>query len=229
MKRNWLMPIVATLLLVGLAFCVAKIYRLESQIRIMNEDVNTGIMRLATVPNHGNALYVSSEKPFLDRGVWLVVAPNGSYKDRANCVNIAGFQVWRLDPRNPESFDNLEWLEIGSASPCWGENSFLITANKFGDGEVRDIVFGTMRKDTDSHQKAFIIRATDGRDIYTLFEHELMIYHSLTSTQDSKLGLFGVEPVGQWGHVEYADNSNVVEKVNRLIDALESYGLLEVD
>lgn len=231
--------LIALLLITSTYFAInafslrSNISDLEAEIADLRVDIITsdigGAHYLAPLPNHTECLYMSSKEPTKPNGVWLIIGPNGVCGEEGEYHNFAGFQVWRKDPSLPESYANLEWLEIGSGSPCWSTDDFLIVACRFGEGKCRDIIFGSMRTDTNEHQRAFIIRSTEGRDIYTSFTQDIEILNALITTDSSSLGLFGNEPVEQQPHINDAEGTleDLTSKFNSLLSILETYGLLE--
>jgi len=205
-----------------------KLEVVNLRVDIITNDIG-GEHYLAPLPNYPQTLYMSSKEPITGTGVWFIVGPNGIPGAEGSHLNFGGFEVWRLDPSLPESATNCEWLEIGSGSPCWSTDDFLIASARFGEGKCRDIIFGSMRTDTDAHQRAFIIRSTYGRDIYTSFTEDIEVLKALITTDSSSLGLFGNEPVGQQPHIDDADGTleDLTFKLNELLNTLEAYGLLK--
>ena len=231
-----LMVALSVVLLITLVFSVTSISSLQREIADVKKeritevegDSSSGVY-LSKLSSRPDCLFVSSKIPLKGKGVWFIVAPNGIPGEEGSHTNFAGFEVWRLDPLVPESYANLEWLEITSGSPCYMTDDFLISTNRFGDGKCRDLVFGTMRTDTNAHQIAFRIKTTDGRDIYTSFEQDVEILADISGSSESKLGLFGAMPVGQQAHIGDASENleDLTVKFNELLDKLEAYGLLE--
>jgi len=187
------------------------------------------VMYYAPLPNYSNAVYMSSEEPIKGNAVWFIVGPNGIPGEEGSFTNFAGFQVWRSDPSLPESYADLEWLEITSGSPCFKTDDFVIATARFGEGKCYDLVFGSMRTDTNEKQKAFRINSTEGRDIYTSFTKDIEILEAFVTGDSSTIGLFGNEPVVQQLHIDDADGTleDLTLRFNALLDALEAYGLLE--
>lgn len=205
-----------------------KAENIDLRVDIVTNDIG-GMHFLAPIPGYPASLYMSSKEPTAPHGVWFVVGPNGICGEEGEFHNFAGFEVWRLDPSLPESSTNCEWLEIGSGSPCWSTDDFLIASCRFGSGKCRDIIFGSMRTDTDAHQRAFIIKTTYERDIYTSFTQDIEVLKALITAESSKLGLFGSKPVGQQPHVDSADGTleDLTLRFNNLLNTLEAYGLLK--
>jgi hypothetical protein len=215
-------------LLASTGFSVVEVIRLKGEVDHLMLKVDIGGY-CSQVPNYPNMFYFTADEPTSPHGVWFVVSPNGVPCEEGKFCNFAGFEIWRQDASDPDSFGNLEWLEIGAGSPCYMTDDFLISTNKFGNGTCRDLVFGTMRTDTGDHQVAFRVVTTDGEDIYALFEKDLRVDADLILAGQSSLGLFGVTPSGQQSHIEDAEATpeDLAEKFNALLDALEAYGLLE--
>jgi len=205
-------------MLAALFFSIISVVGLKSEVTNLKQevtDLGPENIYFSDLPDHNNCLFMSTKEPIEGRGVWLIVGPNGIPGGEGSYSNLAGFEVWRQDPSLPESYKNLEWLEITAGSPCYKTDDFLISTNAWGTGKCRNLIFGA------NLQEAFTIMVADDGSIYTIFENDLL------TANTSKLGLFGNESVSQQAHIEDANRDNVSTKFNELLHALEAYGLLK--